>query len=117
MLESIGTTLRQNWRGIEESYRPTCKKIISYAFNHDFFDEEELAKKLISKEEVDDVTKSVESFVKANILSDIGNSTYISKSVQLLVQANILSDIGNGTYTLHSKLEKEYLVTNMNKLL
>ena len=84
----------QNWRRIEKSYRPTCKKIISYAFNHDLFDEAELAKKLITKEAVDDVTESVKSLVKANILSYIGN----------------------GTYTLHSKVAKEYLVANMNKL-
>ena len=85
----------ENWSGIEASYRPTCKKIISYAFNHDLFDEGELAKKLITKEAVDDVMESVESLVKANILFEIVNCTY----------------------TLHSKLEKEYLVANMDDLL
>ena len=83
-----------NWSGIDESYRPTCKKIICYAFDHDLFKKSELAKKLITGEMVNDVSKSVKSLVKANILSDIGNVTY----------------------TLHSKLEKEYLVANMNKL-
>ena len=93
-MQTIGSTLRENWSGIEKSYRPTCKNIISFAFNHDLFDEAELAKKLITEEAVDDVTESVKSLVKANILSDIGN----------------------GTYTLHSKVEKEYLVANMDKL-
>ena len=93
-MQTIGSTLMYSWSGIEESYRPTCKKIISYAFNHDLFDEAELAKKLITEEAVDDVTESVKSLVKANILSDIGN----------------------GTYTLHSKVEKEYLVANMDEL-
>ena len=84
----------KKWSGIEKSYRPTCKKIISFAFSQELFDEAELAKKLITEESVDDVTESVESLVKANILSEIGN----------------------GTYTLHSKVEKEYLVANMDEL-
>jgi len=83
-----------NWSGIEESYRPTCKKIISFAFSQELFEESELAEKLITKEAVHDVTESVESLVKANILSEFGN----------------------GIYTLHSKVEKEYLVANMNDL-
>ena len=84
----------ENWSGIEKSYRPTCKKIISFALTHELFKESELAKKLITKEAVDDVTESVLS----------------------LVEAKILSDLGNGTYTLHSKVEKEYLVANMDEL-
>ena len=84
----------ENWSGIEKSYRPTCKKIISFAFSQELFKESELAKKLITEEMIDDVTESVKSLVKANILSDIGN----------------------GTYTLHSKVEKEYLVANMDEL-
>ena len=93
-MQTIGSPLMDNWSGIEESYRPTCKKIISFAFSQELFKESELAKELITKEVVDDISKSVKSLVKANILSDIGN----------------------GTYTLHSKVEKEYLVANMNKL-
>ena len=93
-MQTIGSPLMKKWSGIEESYRPTCKKIISFAFSQELFRESELAKKLITEETVDDVTESVKSLVKANILSDIGN----------------------GTYTLHSKVEKEYLVANMNKL-
>jgi hypothetical protein len=93
-LHTIGYPLLKNWSSIEESYRPTSKKIISYAFNHDLFEESELSKELITEDVVDDV----------------------SKSVQSLVKANILSDNCNGTYTLHSKVAKEYLVANMNKL-
>ena len=86
----------KKWSGIEKSYRPTCKKIISYAFNHDLFDEAELAKQILTGwwGQKDDVTESVKSLVKANVLSDIGN----------------------GTYSLHSTVEKEYLIANMNKL-
>ena len=96
-MQTIGSTVSDNWSGIEESYRPTCKKIISYAFNHELFDESDLAKTLLSGMwgQKDDVTESVESLVKANILSDNGDMTY----------------------TLHSKLDKEYLIANMNKLL
>ncbi len=93
-MQTIGFSLMKNWRGIEKYYRPTCKKIISFAFSQELFKESELAKKLITEETVDDVTESVKSLVKANILSDIGN----------------------GTYTLHSKVEKEYLVANMDEL-
>ena len=95
-MQTIGSTVTDNWSGIEESYRPTCKKIISYAFNHDLFKESDLAKTFLSGWWV--------------------QKERISKSVKLLVQANILSDIDNGTYTLHSKVEKEYLVANINKL-
>ena len=86
----------ENWSGIEASYRPTCKKIISYAFNHDLFDQAELAETLLSGswDQKDDVLESVKSLVKANILSNLGN----------------------GTYALYSKLEKEYLVANMDRL-
>ena len=93
-MQTIGFSLLKNWGGIEKSYRPTCKKIISFAFSQELFKESELAKELITKEVVDDISKSVKSLVKANILSDIGN----------------------GTYTLHSKVEKEYLVANMDEL-
>ena len=87
----------ENWSGIEGSYRPTCNKIISFAFTHELFNESDLAKTLLS--------------------GWWGKKEHISKSVQLLVQANILSNLGDRTYTLHSKVEKEYLVANMNKLL
>ena len=87
----------KKWSGIEKSYRPTCKKIISYAFNHDLFDEAELAKQILTGwwGQKDDVTESVKSLLKANILSDIGYGM---------------------TYTLNSKVEKEYLVANMDEL-
>lgn len=90
----------ENWNGIEKSYRGTSKKIISYAFNHDLFDEAELAKQILTGSE-----------------RWRGQKDDVSESVLSLVKANILSDIGNGTYTLHSKVEKEYLFANMNKLL
>jgi hypothetical protein len=95
-LQTVGSTLMQSWSRIEESYRPTCKKIISYAFNHDLFNEPELAKQILTGwwGQKDDVEESLNSLVKANILS-------------------ILSKM---TYTLHSKLEKEYLVQNINEL-
>ena len=85
------------WSGIEQSYRPTCKNIISYAFNHDLFHEAELAKQILTEwsGQKDDVSESLKSLLKANILSDIGYGM---------------------TYTLNSKVEKEYLVANMNKL-
>jgi hypothetical protein len=86
----------ENWSGIEESYRPTCKKIIFYAFNHDFFKESELKKQIWT--------------------GWWGQKDDVSESVKSLVKANILSKIGNGTYTLHSKAEKEYLVANMDDL-
>ena len=94
-MQTIGSTLMENWGHIKEPYRPTCSKIISYAFNHDLFDEAELAKQILTGwwGQKDDVSESVKSLVKANILSD-----------------------SYGTYTLHSKAEKEYLVANMNKL-
>ena len=84
------------WSGIEESYRPTCKNIISYAFNHDLFEESDLVETLL--------------------LECKEHTSNISKSVQLLVQANILSNLGDRTHTLHSKVEKAYLVANMNKM-
>ena len=87
----------KKWSGIEESYRPTCKKIISFAFSQELFEESDLAETLLPEWK-----------------EHISN---ISKSVQLLVQANILSNLGDRTYTLHSKVEKAYLVANMNKLL
>lgn len=93
-MQTIGSTLLKNWNGIEKPYRATSKNIISYALNHDIFDEAELAKKLIAKVDVDVITESVQS----------------------LVNANILSDFCDGTYSLHSKVEKEYLLFNMNKL-
>ena len=95
-MQTIGSTLMRNWSDIEESYRPTCKKIISYAFNHDLFHEAELAKHILTEWS--------------------GLKDDVSESVKSLIKANILSYIGNGTYTLHSKVEKEYLVANMNKL-
>jgi hypothetical protein len=93
-LQTIGSTILENWNVIDKRYRPTCKKIISFAFSKELFEESELAKKLIAKGDIDDITESVQS----------------------LVNANILSTIGDGTYTLHSKVEKAYLVANMNKL-
>lgn len=90
----LRSTLLSNWNGIEKSYRPTCKKIISFAFSQELFKESELAKKLIANKDFDDVTESVQS----------------------LVNANILSKIGDGTYTLHSKVEKECLAANMDEL-
>jgi hypothetical protein len=72
-LHTIGSALLQNWNGIEKSYRPTCKRIISFAFSQELFKESELAKKLITKG--DDVTESVQSLVSANILSSIGDVT------------------------------------------
>jgi hypothetical protein len=95
-LEIIGSTLRENWSLIEESYRPTCKKIISFALTHEFFEESDLAETLLSRW--------------------WGKKDDISKSVKALVKANILSDIGYMNFTLHSKVEKEFLVANMNKL-
>ena len=91
----------ENWSGIEKSYRPTCKKIISFALTHELFKESELAKKLITKEAVDNVTEVVDD---------------VTESVKSLVKANILSNLGDRTYTLHSKVEKEYLVANMDEL-
>jgi hypothetical protein len=85
-----------NWSGIEKSYRATCKKVISYAFNHDFFKESELKKQILT--------------------GWWGQKDDVSESVKSLVKANILSDIGDKTYTLHSKVEKEYLVANMDDL-
>jgi hypothetical protein len=93
-LQNIGSTLLRNWNGIEKSNRPTCKRIISFAFSQELFKESELAKKLITKGDVDDVTESVQS----------------------LVSAHILSSIGDVTYTLHSKVEKEYLAANIDEL-
>ena len=92
-MQTIGSTLLKNWNGIDESYRPTCKKIISFAFSKEFFNESELAKQILR-----------------------GQKDDISKSMQSLVDANILSDFGDGTYSLHSKVEKAYLVASMNKL-
>jgi hypothetical protein len=86
----------QNWNSIDENYRPTCKKIIFYAFNHELFEESEIAKQIL--------------------MGWWGQKDDISKSMQSLVDANILSDFGDGTYSLHSKVEKAYLVGNMNKL-
>jgi hypothetical protein len=98
-LQTIGSTLLENWNGIEKSYRPTCKKIISFAFTHDIFDEAQLAEKLMT---------AYEYFFQ---------TSFLSESVRSLVNANILSNIGDGTYTLHSKVEQEYLAANLHKLL
>ena len=92
-MQTIGSTLLKNWKGIDERYRPTCKKIISFAFSKEFFNESELAKQILR-----------------------GQKDDISLSVQSLVDTNILSDFGDGTYTLHSKVEKEYLVANLDEL-
>jgi hypothetical protein len=94
-LQTIGPTLLENWGRIEESYRPTCKKIISFALTHEFFKLSELADTLLS--------------------GWCGQKDDVSESVKSLVKANILSNLGDWTFTLHSKVEKAYLVANMNK--
>jgi hypothetical protein len=95
-LQTIGTTLMKNWKRIDVNYHPTCKKIVSFAFSQECFKESDLAKQLLT--------------------GWWGQKDDISESVQSLVNANILSDIGNNTYTLHSKVEKEYLVASINDL-
>ena len=92
-MQTIGSTILENWNVIDKRYRPTCKKIISFAFSKELFDESELSKQIWW-----------------------GQKVVISKSVQSLVNANILSDFSDGTYSLHSKVEKEYLLENMHKL-
>lgn len=95
LMDTYGSTLLENWEEIDEKYRPTCKKIIFFAFTRLSFDESELAESLTTGwwSRKDDVRKSVES----------------------LVRVNILSKIGVGTYSLHSKVETEYLASNMSK--
>ena len=94
-MQTVGSTLMERWRGIEKSYRPTCTKIISYAFNHNLFDVAELSKHILTGES--------------------GQKNDVSESVASLVKANILSNLGDWTFTLHSKVEKEYLVANIDK--
>jgi hypothetical protein len=72
-----------------------AKRLSPYAFSHELFDKSQLAEKLISIDDKNDV----------------------SESVRLLVNANILSNIGDGTYTLHLKVEQEYLAAKLHKLL
>ena len=95
-MQTIGSPLMVSWSDIEVSYRSTCKKIISYAFNHDLFKLSDLAKHILT--------------------GSWGQKDDVLESVKSLVKANILSNLGNGTYALYSKLEKEYLVANMDRL-
>ena len=93
-METVGSELLDNWCRIDNTYRATCRKIISFSFTKNVIEASEL-KKLLTKGDVDDVEKAVESLVKANILSKIGG----------------------GKYSIHSNLEKEYLAANMYKLI
>ncbi len=96
LLKTVGSALMENWDCIDKNDRSICKRILFYSFSHEVFEESELAKEIFSGW----------WFWKDSI----------SKYVQSLVKANILSKISYGTYTLHSKVEKEFLASNMHKL-